>query len=282
LGDYRLAALLARGGQAEVWRVRNPYGVEVALKVLPASRAAEPAARARLSREAQLLARLQRAPVVYPVEAPLEDENGDSVIPDFADFLQWEDPAVLHAGGRGLPAGRYIVLGVDPDWKNGVQTIRLLRDRFNDFSVSKGKLDPAGWQTFATSATRFLVQEIIVPAGAEYVWPWAKVSVETGEHTLTVSCDLYHAATLVLFRSIPSISVQGPGGRSYTEEWVPGRPVYLGDTPVNDDMRRLRRRKEVPRGRSHLHPVRAPRAAAPRRGHLGRRCAREAHHREGR
>jgi hypothetical protein len=100
------------------------------------------------------------------------------------------------------------------------------------WAPTAGKLDPAGFRTFATSATRFLVQELIILAGAEYVWPWAKV-------TLTVSCDLYNAATLALFRSIPSISLQGPGGRSYTEEWVPGRPVYLGDAPVNDDMRRL-------------------------------------------
>lgn len=64
LGVYEIVARLGAGGMGEVWRAKDPrLEREVALKVLPASNADDPAARARLLREARLASRLNHPSV---------------------------------------------------------------------------------------------------------------------------------------------------------------------------------------------------------------------------
>ncbi len=59
LGPYEIVAPLGAGGMGEVWRARDTrLDREVALKVLPSSTSTDPAARARLLREARLASRL--------------------------------------------------------------------------------------------------------------------------------------------------------------------------------------------------------------------------------
>jgi len=59
LGPYEIVAPLGAGGMGEVWRARDTrLGREVAIKVLPAAFAADPALRARFDREAKTISSL--------------------------------------------------------------------------------------------------------------------------------------------------------------------------------------------------------------------------------
>src|SRR5450759_4086620 len=59
LGPYEIVSPLGAGGMGEVYRARDTrLGREVAVKVLPAHRAQDPDALARLEREAQAVAAL--------------------------------------------------------------------------------------------------------------------------------------------------------------------------------------------------------------------------------
>jgi len=59
LGPYEILAPLGAGGMGEVWRARDTrLGREVAIKVLPAAFAADPALRARFDREAKSISSL--------------------------------------------------------------------------------------------------------------------------------------------------------------------------------------------------------------------------------
>ena len=71
LGPYRIDAKLGEGGMGEVYRARDArLGRDVAVKVLPATLARNPDRRARLRREAELLATLNHPHIaaVYSLE----------------------------------------------------------------------------------------------------------------------------------------------------------------------------------------------------------------------
>ena len=75
VGVYEVAGSLGTGGMGEVYRARDPaLGREVALKLLPTSFAADPERRARLAREARLLAALNH-PNIATIYG-LEDASG--------------------------------------------------------------------------------------------------------------------------------------------------------------------------------------------------------------
>ena len=69
LGSYEILAPLGAGGMGEVWRARDSrLGREVALKVLPDAQIADPAARARLLREARSAAALNHPHILTVYE----------------------------------------------------------------------------------------------------------------------------------------------------------------------------------------------------------------------
>src|SRR5210317_294435 len=71
LAHFTITGLLGRGGMGEVYRaVDNKLGRDVALKVLPAAMASDPARLARFVREAKMVAGLNHPNIVtlYSVE----------------------------------------------------------------------------------------------------------------------------------------------------------------------------------------------------------------------
>ncbi len=78
LAHYRITAALGAGGMGEVWRATDTkLGREVALKVLPADFAADPARLARFDREAKVLASLNHPNIahLYGLETVANDGN---------------------------------------------------------------------------------------------------------------------------------------------------------------------------------------------------------------
>ncbi|WP_159717284.1 protein kinase domain-containing protein [Actinomyces marmotae] len=74
VGGYRLLRRLGAGGMGAVWEVTDEAGDRVAMKILHPQIAADPMARRRLDREAQVLARVRDARVARI----LDIETGDS------------------------------------------------------------------------------------------------------------------------------------------------------------------------------------------------------------
>ncbi|WP_244156757.1 serine/threonine-protein kinase [Actinomyces denticolens] len=74
VGGYRLLRRLGAGGMGAVWEVADEAGDRVAMKILHPQIAADPMARRRLDREAQVLARVRDARVARI----LDIETGDS------------------------------------------------------------------------------------------------------------------------------------------------------------------------------------------------------------
>jgi len=69
IGRYRILERLGAGGMGEVYRAHDDQlDRDVALKVLPARATADPTARARLIREAQLASQLNHASICHIYE----------------------------------------------------------------------------------------------------------------------------------------------------------------------------------------------------------------------
>ncbi len=85
LGIYEIAALLGYGGMGEVYRARDTrLGREVAIKILPAAFATDPARLARLEREARLISQVNHPNVCTLFHI------GDAAAPHETHFLVFE------------------------------------------------------------------------------------------------------------------------------------------------------------------------------------------------
>ncbi|HWQ03345.1 MAG TPA: protein kinase [Candidatus Nitrosotenuis sp.] len=107
IAHYRVSEKLGAGGMGEVYRARDSkLNRDVALKVLPASTMADPAARERLLREARTASQLNHPNICTIHE--VSDEAGQSFI---AMELVEGQPLSARISGEGLPAEQVIRYG---------------------------------------------------------------------------------------------------------------------------------------------------------------------------
>jgi predicted Ser/Thr protein kinase len=110
VGPYRLVQQLGEGGMGVVHLALDPRGRAVALKLLRPHIAHDPAARARLGREVQVLSRVRDPRVAPVIDADLEGDRPYVVTryvpgPSLEEVVAAEGPMeaeALHRLGRGL------------------------------------------------------------------------------------------------------------------------------------------------------------------------------------
>ena len=111
LGVFEIQGLLGAGGMGEVYSARDTrLGRDVALKVLPEAVAADPERRARLEREAQLLASLNHPNIatLYGIE---ESPSGCALVMELIDGETLADRLALGGGpGHGLPTNEALTI----------------------------------------------------------------------------------------------------------------------------------------------------------------------------
>ena len=103
LGPYEVLALIGAGGMGEVYRARDPrLNREVAIKVLPADRVADPDRRRRFVQEAQAASALNHPHIVTIHEIESADGN-DFIVMEYVRGKSLDDliPAAGHAPQRG-------------------------------------------------------------------------------------------------------------------------------------------------------------------------------------
>jgi serine/threonine-protein kinase len=104
IGPYEVRALLGAGGMGEVYRARDTrLKRDVALKILPASFAADPERLARFQREAEVLASLNH-PNIGAIHGVEEGDGIRALVLEFVDGPTLADLIARRAGPSG-PAG---------------------------------------------------------------------------------------------------------------------------------------------------------------------------------
>src|SRR5215469_8777900 len=151
LGHYKIQSLIGRGGMGEVYRaVDTKLEREVAVKVLPATLAADPERLARFEREAKVLAQLNHPGIasIHGVEdralimelipgptladrikqGPIPAEEAETILVEIAEALEYaHERGVVH---RDLKPAN---IKIDPEDK-----VKIL-----DFGLAKALTDPA-------------------------------------------------------------------------------------------------------------------------------------------
>src|SRR5688572_21172800 len=91
LGPYEILAPLAAGGMGEVYRARDPrLGREVAIKVLPEARSADPERLRRFRQEARAAGRLNHPNVLTVFDIGESEQPGGSVLFLVTELLEGE------------------------------------------------------------------------------------------------------------------------------------------------------------------------------------------------
>ncbi len=121
VGPYEITASIGAGGMGRVFRARDlALARDVAIKVLPAALAADPESRARLAREARLLAALDH-PNIAHVYGLFETPAGPAIAMEFVSGISLGDrirPGVAPADARRI--AYEIALAIDAAHQQGI------------------------------------------------------------------------------------------------------------------------------------------------------------------
>jgi eukaryotic-like serine/threonine-protein kinase len=209
LGPYEIVSSLGAGGMGEVYRARDTrLGREVAVKVLPAHRAQDPEALARLEREAQAVAALSHPNILaihdlgtdqgvfYVVTELLEGETLRSRLASFA--LPWRKAAEIGAAIADGLAGAHLKGVIHRDLKpDNIYLTRDGRVKILDFGLAR--LAPVMSQQDQTSAptTPPQTEPGILMGTVGYMSPEQArgLPADTRSDVFSLGCVLYEMLT---------------------------------------------------------------------------------------
>jgi len=126
LGRYRLTEMIKRGGMGEVWRGKDAFGNEVAVKTLIAGEVASDRQIRRFKREAQMMARLVHRRICRIFEVGEVDQVSYIVMEyikgaDLADLIEWPEGRFPDYGE--FPLQDFDLNGLVNDAKKGLQKL---------------------------------------------------------------------------------------------------------------------------------------------------------------
>jgi len=121
VGPYEITAAIGAGGMGRVFRARDLALVrDVAIKVLPAALATDPESRARLAREARLLAALDHPHIAHVYEL-LETPVGPAIVMEFVSGISLGDRARMGVPqAEALRIGHEIATAIDAAHQQGI------------------------------------------------------------------------------------------------------------------------------------------------------------------
>jgi serine/threonine protein kinase len=176
LGVYEIAAQIGEGGMGQVYRATDTkLKRQVAIKMLPASLAADADRLARFQREAEVLASLNHPHIAHIYG--LEDSGGGTAL--VMELLEGEDLTRRIARGRiplneVLPIARQITEALEAAHEQGIihrdlkpANIKVRSDgtvKVLDFGLAKA-LDPAGAASTSASMSPTLTTPAMTQAG---------------------------------------------------------------------------------------------------------------------
>jgi tetratricopeptide (TPR) repeat protein len=213
IGRYDLLELLGRGAMGTVWLARDPrLDRRVALKIVRTDRFVDPAARARLSREARAMARVKHPNVVAVYDTD-ELDNGVFIAMELVDGVtldRWlavrerpwrEIMRAFAAAGRGLAAAHAVGI-VHRDFKpSNVLVDRDGRVTVSDFGIALVGGTADGGTDAASSDSRDLARTGALAGTPRYMSPeqFRTGAVDARSDQYSFAVALYEA----LYRSHP-------------------------------------------------------------------------------
>jgi beta-lactam-binding protein with PASTA domain/predicted Ser/Thr protein kinase len=237
-GRYQLGAVIGHGGMAEVHRGRDVrLGRDVAIKLLRADLARDPAFHGRFRREAQSAASLNH-PAIVAVYDTGEERTGDTVAPyivmEYVEGRTLRD--VLASEGRMLPQRALeitaqICAALEQAHRAGIVHRDIKPGNVMLTPAGEVKVMDFGIARAVTGASATMTQTAAVIGTAHYLSP----EQARGEH-VDARSDIYSTGCLLY-------------------ELLTGAPPFTGDTPVAVAYQHVR---EDPLPPSHLEPDVSP------------------------
>jgi serine/threonine protein kinase/Tol biopolymer transport system component len=213
LGSYELLSLLGEGGMGEVYRARDlELRRDVAIKVLPASVAADPERLARLRREAQVLAALNH-PHIAQIHGIAGEGDVRGLVLELVDGETLADRLARERHGglpvaEALPIARDIAAALDAAHSKGIvhrdlkpANIKITTEgvvKILDFGIATIVApDPTGEPVGPKALTQLAEEPGVVAGTAAYMSPEQArgAAVDRRADSWAFGCVLYEMLT---------------------------------------------------------------------------------------
>jgi serine/threonine protein kinase len=225
VGPYRLIEQLGRGGMGEVWLADDPTGAaggaprRVALKLLDAGVAANPAVRTRFAREVAALRR-----IASPYVAPLLDADVDAPVPWLASAYVAGPTLADHVSRHG-PLGEAPLRALAVALAEALAAIHAAGVVHRDLTPRNVVLGPDGPRVVDFGIAWFPDAVPVTREGSSVGTPAWMAPERTTSGEATTAGDVWSWGMVLAYAARGGAPAAAPAARPGAE--VPGLPPWL-------------------------------------------------------